>query len=330
MQFGQNRRDFITLLGGAAAWPLAARGQQQPANLARIGFLRAAGPNDKDFNAFRNGLRALGYVEGQNVVIEQRYAAGSYDRVGELAAELVRLNMDVIVVDGPAAAKPAKAVTADIPIVFTLATDPVADGLVASMARPGGNLTGLTLSVGYALVGKRVELLRDIKPDLARLAILRNPANPSAGSYLSEAEKAGRALGLTMRTFDARSPRDLQAAFAAMVEWQADGVATLNDGMLFSQRERVVTLARETRLAAVYPETAFVEAGGLISYGPSLPDLFLRAASYVGKILKGAKPADLPIEQPTKFELVVNLKTARTLGLTISRDFLLRADEVIE
>jgi putative ABC transport system substrate-binding protein len=331
MLFDQlKRREFIALLGGAAAWPLAARAQEQPANLARIGFLRAAGPNDKDFTAFRNGLRALGYVEGQNLVIEQRYAAGSYDRVGELAAELVRLNMDVIVVDGPAAAQPAKAVTADIPIVFTLATDPVADGLVASMARPGGNLTGLTLSVGYELVGKRVELLRDIKPDLARLAILRNPANPSAGSYLSEAEKAGRALGLTMRTFDARNPRDLQAAFAAMVEWQADGVATLNDGMLFSQRERVVTLARETRLAAVYPETAFVEAGGLISYGPSLPDLFLRAASYVGKILKGAKPADLPIEQPTKFELVVNLKTARALGLTISRDFLLRADEVIE
>jgi putative ABC transport system substrate-binding protein len=331
MLFAQlKRREFIALLGGAAAWPLAARAQEQPANLARIGFLRAAGPNDKDFTAFRNGLRALGYVEGQNLVIEQRYAAGSYDRVGELAAELVRLNMDVIVVDGPAAAQPAKAVTADIPIVFTLATDPVADGLVASMARPGGNLTGLTLSVGYELVGKRVELLRDIKPDLARLAILRNPANPSAGSYLSEAEKAGRALGLTMRTFDARNPRDLQAAFAAMVEWQADGVATLNDGMLFSQRERVVTLARETRLAAVYPETAFVEAGGLISYGPSLPDLFLRAASYVGKILKGAKPADLPIEQPTKFELVVNLKTARALGLTISRDFLLRADEVIE
>jgi ABC-type uncharacterized transport system substrate-binding protein len=323
------RREFISLLGGAA-WPLAARGQQQPAKLARVGFLRAAGPDDKDFNAFRSGLRALGYVEGQNIVIEQRYAAGSYDRVGELAAELIRLNVDVIVVDGPAAAKPAKAATADIPIVFTLATDPVADGLVSSMARPGGNLTGLTLSVGYELVAKRVELLKDIKPDLARLAILRNPANPSAGFYLSEAEKAGRALSLTMRTFDAPSPSDLEAAFAAMIEWRADGVATLNDGMFYSQRERVVTLARENRLAGVHPETAFVEAGGLISYGPSLPDLFRRAASYVGKILKGEKPADLPIEQPTKFEMVVNLKTARTLGLTVGRDFLLRADEVIE
>jgi len=259
------RRAFITLLGGAAAaWPLAALGQQQPAKLARIGFLRAAGPNDKDFTAFRSGLRALGYVEGQNIVIEQRYAAGSYDRVGELAAELVRLNVDVIVVDGPAAAKPAKAATADIPIVFTLATDPVADGLVASMARPGGNLTGLTLSVGYELLTKRVELLKDIKPDLARLAILRNPANPSAGFYSSEAERAGRVLGLTMRTFDAQSPSNLEAAFAAMVEWRAEGIATLNDGMFYSQHERVVTLARENRLAGVHPETVFAEAGGLI------------------------------------------------------------------
>jgi putative ABC transport system substrate-binding protein len=324
------RRAFISLLGGAAAWPLAARGQQHRAKLARIGFLRAAGPNHKELDAFRSGLRTLGYVEGQNIVIEQRYAAGSYDRVGELAAELVRLNVDVIVVDGQAAARPAKAATADIPIVFALVTDPIAAGLVASMARPGSNLTGLTLSVGYGLIGKRAELLKDLKPDLTRLAILRNPAHPSASSYSSEAEKAGKALGLTMRTFDARSPGDLPAAFAAMVEWRADGLITLNDGMLYSQRERVVTLARESRLAGVHPETAFVEAGGLVSYGPSLPDLFQRAASYVDKILKGEKPADLPVEQPTKFELVVNLKTARTLGLAVSRDFLLRADEVIE
>ena len=324
------RREFITLLGGAAVtWPLAARAQQ-PEKMRRIGFLRAAGPNEKDFNAFRSGLRALGYIEGENIVIEQRYAAGAYHLVGELAADLVRLNMDVIVVDGPAAAKPAKAATADIPIVFALATDPVADDLVTSMARPGANLTGLTLSVGYQLAGKRVELLKDIKPDLARLAVLKNPDQPSANFYLSEAEKAGRALGLTMRTFDARIPGDLPAAFAAMVEWRADGVITLNDGMLYSQRERVVTLARESRLAGVHPETAFVEAGGLVSYGPSLPDLFRRAATYVDKILKGAKPADLPIEQPSKFELVVNLKTAQKLGLTINREFQLRADEVIE
>ena len=292
--------------------------------------MRAASPNEKEFNAFRSGLRALGYVEGQNIAIEQRYAAGAYDRLGEFAAELVRLQMDVIVVDGPPAAKAAKAATADIPIVFTLAVDPVAEGLVASMARPGANLTGLTLSVGYQLAGKRVELLKDIKPDLARLAVLKNPSQPASSPYLSEAEKAARAAGLTVRAFDARSPGDLPAAFAAMVEWRADGVITLNDGMLYSQRERVVMLAREHRLASVHPETGFAEAGGLVSYGPSLPDLFLRAATYVGKILKGAKPTDLPIEEPTKFELVVNLKAARALGLTVGREFLLRADEVIE
>jgi ABC-type uncharacterized transport system substrate-binding protein len=331
MPFDQlHRRQFITLLGGAAVgWPLAARAQQ-PASPRRIGFMRAAGPNEKEFDAFRSGLRALGYVEGQNIVIEQRYATGAYDRLGELAAELVRLKTDVIVVDGPPAAKAAKAATADIPIVFTLAVDPVADGLVASMARPGANLTGLTLSVGYQLAGKRVELLKDIKPDLARLAVLKNPDQPASSPYLSEAEKVARVLGLTVRTFDARSPGDLPAAFAAMVEWRADGLITLNDGMLYSQRERVVTLARENRLASLHPETGFVEAGGLVSYGPSLPDLFLRAATYVDKILKGAKPADLPVEQPTKFELVVNLKAAQALGLTVGREFLLRADEVIE
>jgi putative ABC transport system substrate-binding protein len=323
------RRVFLGVLGGAVAWPEVARAQQ-PTKVARIGFMRAAGPNEKEFNAFRSGLRALGYVERQNIVIEQRYAAGAYDRLGELAAELVHLKMDVIVVDGPPAAKAAKAATASIPIVFTLAVDPVADGLVASMARPGANLTGLTLSVGYQLAGKRVELLKDIKPDLARLAVLKNPNQPASGPYLSEAEKAARVLGLTVRAFDARSPVDLPAAFAAMVEWRADGVITLNDGMFYSQRERVVMLARENRLASVHPETGFVEAGGLVSYGPSLPDLFLRAATYVDKILKGAKPADLPIEQPIKFELVVNLKTARALGLIVGREFLLRADEVIE
>lgn len=323
------RRQFLTFLGGAAAWPLAALGQQT-AKAARIGFLRAAGPNEKEFNAFRDGLRVLGYIEGQNIVIEQRYADGAYQRVSELAADLVRLKMDVIVVDGLASSKPAKAATSLIPIVFTLGADPVGDGLVASLARPGGNLTGLTSSGGYQLAGKRVELLKDIKPDLARLAILKNPSQPSAGPYLSDAEKAGRALGLAMRTFDARRPGDLPAAFAAMVEWRADGLITLNDGMFYTQRERIVTLARESRLAGVHPETAFVEAGGLVSYGPSLPDLFRRAATYVDKILNGQKPAELPVEQPTKFELAVNLKTARSLGLTVSRAFLLRVDEVIE
>jgi putative ABC transport system substrate-binding protein len=322
------RREFITLLGGAAAaWPLAARAQQK---LARIGFLRQAGPHEKQFDAFREGLRAGGYVEGQNILIEQRYAVGAYDRLSELATELVRANVEVIVVDGTAAAKACKGATATIPIVFALAVDPVADGLAASFARPDGNLTGLTMAAGYALAGKRVELLKDIVGGLSRVAVLSNPGNPPHVPYLRETERAASALGLAMRAFEVRSLADLRAAFAAMANWPADGLVTLTDGMLFSQRDRVVELALKSKLPAVYPEAEFVAAGGLSSYGPSLPDLFRRAASYVEKILKGAKPGDLPIEQPTKFELAINLKTAQALGLVISREFQLRADEVIE
>jgi putative tryptophan/tyrosine transport system substrate-binding protein len=323
------RREFITLLGGAAAWPLVVRAQQ-PAGVARVGFFRQAGPHDKQFNAFRDGLRAAGYVEGKNVLIEQRYAAGVYERLNGLAAELVRSNVDIIVVDGTAAAKACKDATATIPVVFALAVDPVADGLVASFARPGGNLTGLTMTAGYGLAGKRVELLKDMVLDLSRVAVLNNPGNPPHVSYLTETRRAATALGLDLRAFDVRGPNDLPGVFAAMADWHADGLVTLADGMFFTQRDRVVELTLKGKLPAVYPEAEFVAAGGLASYGPSLPDLFRRAASYVDKILKGAKPADLPIEQPSKFELVVNLKTAQTLGLTISREFQLRADEVIQ
>jgi putative ABC transport system substrate-binding protein len=324
-----SRREFITLLGSAAAWPLAARAQQI-GKIVRIGFLRYASPHQKHFDGFRDGLRANGYVEGQTIVIEQRYADGVFDRLGDLAAELVRLNLDVIVVDGSATAKVVKAATSTIPVVFALATDPVGDGLAASMARPGTNLTGLTLSVGYQLAGKRVELLKDLKPDLSRLAVLLQPNNLTADSYLQDAERVGRALGLSTRAFAAQSLDDLPRAFAAMAEWQANGVITLNDASFFSQRERIVALTLGNKLAAVHPEAEFVEAGGLLSYGANLSDLFRRAAFYVDKILKGAKPADIPIEQPSKFDLVVNLKAARTLGLTVTREFLLRADEVIE
>jgi putative tryptophan/tyrosine transport system substrate-binding protein len=322
------RREFITLLGGAAvAWPLAARTQQK---LARIGFLRQAAPHEKQFEAFREGLRAAGYVEGQNIVIEQRYAAGAYDRLGDLAAELVRANVDVIVVDGTAAAKACKSATATIPIVFALAVDPVADGLAASFARPEGNLTGLTMAAGYALAGKRVELLKDMVGGLSRVALLSNPGNPLHVPYLRETERAATALGLAMRAFEVRGANDLPGAFAAMADWHADGLVTLTDGMLASNVDRVVELASKNKLPAVYVEAEFVAAGGLSSYGPSLPGLFRRAATYVDKILKGAKAGDLPIEQPTKFELALNLKTAQALGLAISREFQLRADEVIE
>jgi putative tryptophan/tyrosine transport system substrate-binding protein len=321
------RRVFITLLAGAAAWPLSARAQQK---LARVGFFRQAAPHEKQFEAFRGGLRAAGYLEGQNIVIEQRYAAGNYDRLSDLATELVRANVEVIVVDGTAAAKACKSATATIPIVFALAVDPVADGLAASFARPGGNLTGLTMAAGYVLAGKRVELLKDMVGSLSRVAVLSNPGNPPHVPYLRETERAASALGLTMQAFEVRSPNELPGAFAAMADWHADGLVTLTDGMLFSNRDRIAALALASKLPAVYPEAEFVAAGGLSSYGPSLPDLFRRAAGYVEKILKGAKPGDLPIEQPTKFELVINLKTAQTLGLSISREFQLRADEVIE
>ena len=324
------RRDFITLLGGAAVtWPLAARAQQS-AKVARVGFFRQAGPDDKQFNAFRDGLRAAGYVEGENLLIEQRYAAGAYERLSGLAAELVRSTVDIIVVDGTAAAKACKDATATIPIVFTLAVDPVADGLAASFARPGGNPTGLTMTAGYGLAGKRVELLKDMVRGLSRVAVLNNPGNPPHVSYLAETQRVATALGLDLRAFDVRGPNDLPGVFAAIADWRADGLVTLPDGMLFTKRDRVVELALKGKLPAVYPEAEFVVAGGLASYGPSLPDLFRRAASYVDKILKGTKPADLPIEEPSKFELVVNLKTAHTLGLTISREFQLRADEVIQ
>jgi len=218
----------------------------------------------------------------------------------------------------------------DAGIFVSIFTDPVAEQLASSMARPGANLTGLTMSVGYQLDGKRVELLKDIKPSLSRLALLAQPDNTTARAYVHDTETAGRALGIGTRTFEARTSDDLPRAFAAMVEWQADGVITLADALLFSQRDRIVTLATNNRLPGVHPEVEFPLAGGLLSYGPSLADLFRRSASYVDKIVKGALPAQLPIEQPSKLELVLNLKTAQALGLTISRDFLLRVDEVIE
>ena len=325
-----NRRKFITLLGSVVAGsPLPTAGQQV-ANIPRVGFLRQAGPNAKQFDAFRDGLRTAGYIEGQTIAIEARYADGAYERLAGLAEELVRAKVDVIVVDGPAAAKACKAATAAIPVVFTLAVDPVTDGLVASFAHPGGNLTGLTMASGYGLAGKQIELLKNLAGSLSRVAVLSNPDNPPNAPYLRETERAATALGLETRVFEVRAASDLAGVFTAAEEWRANGIITLADGLLFSRREQVVTWALKRRLPGVYPEAEFVEAGGLASYGPSLPDLFRRSATYVDKILKGAKPADLPIEQPTKFDLVINAKTAAVLGLAIPRDLAVSADEVIE
>jgi putative ABC transport system substrate-binding protein len=283
------RREFITLLGGAAAWPLAASAQSM--TVARIGFLRQAGPDERQFDAFRTGLRAAGYIEGRNLVIEQRYAAGAYDRLPALAMELVRANVDVIVVDGTAAAKACKDTTATIPIVFTLAVDPVADDLAASFAHPGGNLTGLTMAAGYGLAGKRLELLKDMVGGLSHVAVLSNPGNPPHLHYLRETERVAAELGVDVQAFEVRGPDDLPGAFAAMADWRADGLVTLTDGMLFSQRARVTELALRSKRPAVYPEAEFVAVGGLASYGPNLPDLFRRAATYVDKIVKGTSLA---------------------------------------
>jgi putative tryptophan/tyrosine transport system substrate-binding protein len=321
------RREFITGMA-AAAWPLSARAQQ--GKVRRIGFLRYAAPNAAHLESFRRGLRDLGYVEGLNITIDERYASGIYDRLPSLIAELIAVKPDVIVIDGTATAKVVQAATNSVPIVFTLAADPVADGLAASMSRPGRNFTGLTFSVGYDLAGKRVDLLKEVVPAVSRIAVLANPANPTNAAYLATARNSSATLGLQIEPFEVPAANDLSNAFSMMMNWRANGLVTLNDAMFFSQRNRISELAASNQLPAIYPEAEFVRAGGLMAYGPSLSDLFQRGAAYVHKILNGAQPADLPIEQPTKFELVFNLKSAKALGLTIPESFLIRADEVIE
>jgi putative ABC transport system substrate-binding protein len=320
------RRTFLRDLGLLAASPLTAAAQ--PARkVYRIGFLRRTSPEPASVESFRRGLRDSGYSE--NVVIEERYANGVADRLPELAAELVRSKVDVIVVDGTPTAVVVKKATTSIPVVFVLGVEPVAYGLVASLARPGGNFTGLTLTVGYELVGKRLELLKAAVPNLSRLAVLGNPTSSLTGPFMRDAERAARTLGLEVQPFEAASPADLETVYAAMVRWRADCLNTLNDAMFYSQRQRIVLLAVKNRLPAMHPESEFVQAGGLMSYGPDLDYLFRRAAFYVDKVLKGTKPGDLPVEQPAKFEFAINVKTATALGLTIAPSVLLRADKVI-
>ena len=329
MSEGQ-RRKFLLAAGGLLTASLAARAQ--PAGrMHRIGFLRRTAPEPATFEAFRQGLRELGYSETQNVLIEQRYAHGAAERLPGLAAELMRLNLDVIVVDGPTTALAVKEAGTSIPVVFVLGgSDPVSFGLVGSLARPGGNFTGLASSAGHGLAGKRIELLKSVVPNLSRLAVLGNPTNSITAPSSRDAERAAQALGLEFRVFEAVRPEDLEKAYSAITKWGASALVTIGDAMFFSQRQRLVELAARNRLPAMYPETEFVQAGGLMSYGADTNYLFRRGASYVDKILKGAKPGDLPVEQPTKFELVLNLKTAKKLGLNISRDFLALIDEVIQ
>jgi putative tryptophan/tyrosine transport system substrate-binding protein len=322
-----DRRVFLTGSLGLLVAPL--RVEAQPPKAPRIGYLRVPSPQPSQFEAFREGLKALGYIEGQSIAIEQRHADGVRPRLPGLAAELVRLNVDMIVVD---TGDPTllESLRGTIPIIFTLANDPVRDGLVASLARPGGNFTGLTFFVGYELAGKRLALLKEAIPKTSRVAVLANPANSGTQPNVRETEVTARALGLRLQVFEVRTPDELDSAFEAMQRGGVEALVQVNDGMLFSQRGRIVDLAARRRLPAVYEDREFVESGGLMSYGVGIAANFRRAATYVDKILKGAKPADLPVEQPTTFELVVNLEAAKALGLTIPPSVLARADTVIQ
>jgi putative tryptophan/tyrosine transport system substrate-binding protein len=323
------RREFISLLGGAAVWPVAARAQPS-SKMPTVGFLGAttSATSPQWAAAFAQRLRELGWTEGRNVAIEYRWAEGRNERMAEIAAEFVRARADVIVAQGTTATLTAKNATAAIPIVFVLPGDPVGSGLVASLARPGGNVTGLS-SQTADLGGKRLDLLREIVPGLRRLAMMGNAGNSANVSDMHEFQTAARASGLDATTFEIRRTEDITAAFATF-KGKVDALYVAPDALLNTNRMRINTLALAARLPTMYGARENVEAAGLISYGPSFTDLFRRAGDYVDKILRGTRPADLPVEQPTKFELVVNLITAMALGLTVPPTLLARADEVIE
>jgi putative ABC transport system substrate-binding protein len=306
---------------------------QQPKKIFRIGFLvvRSLESQAARVEAFRQGLRDLGYVEGQNILIDWRSADEneSSDRVLELATDLVRSKVDIIVTGGALATAPAKKATSTIPIVMAQDNDPVGDGFVASLARPGGNITGLT-NISPALSGKRLELLKEIIPKLLHVAVMGNSKIPGNAQAVKETQDAAQALKLKLQYFEIRSGNDIEGAFKAAAKERAQGVIVLQNLIANTHRKLVAEMAAKNRLPAILPFTEFVDAGGLISYGPNYPDLFRRAAIYVDKILKGAKPADLPVEQPAKFELIINLKAAKQIGLKIPPNVLARADRVIK
>jgi putative ABC transport system substrate-binding protein len=304
---------------------------QQPKKIPRIGYLIATSPSSyaTRTEAFRRGLRELGYVEGKNIVIERRFAEGKLDRLPALAAELVRLKVDVIVTSGPTPTRPAKEATSTIPIVMTQVNDPVGNGFVASLARPGGNITGLS-TLGPEISGKQLELLKEIVPRLSRLAVLGSSTTPGTAQSIGETERAAGALGVKFQFLDVLSPKDVENAFRAAGRGRADALLVLSSSVFTSQRTQLADFAVKNRLPAIYYDPQFVGAGGLMSYGVSYTDLDRRAATYVDKILKGAKPADLPVEQPQKFEFIINLKAAKQIGLTIPPNVLARADKVIK
>ena len=322
----------VVLALALALEPLASDAQQA-ANIPRIGFLSPSSLSQprttRYFQAFRQGLRELGYVQGQNVAIEARWAEGKFDRLPGLAAELVRLRLTVIVTYGEPAVRAAKQATTTIPIVMAATVDPVMMGFVANLAHPGGNITGIS-TMQPELVEKQLELLKEAIPTLSLVAVLGNPTHETGNALqMRHAEGTARALGLRLQPLKVRGPSEIEGAFAAMAAERAGALIILVDTMLFDQQSRVVDLAARQRLPMVWPQIDQAEVGGLMAYGPSVSDRFRRAATYVDKILKGAKPGDLPVEQPTKFELLINLKSAKALGLTLSPSILARADEVM-
>jgi len=324
------RRLIIVVFASLLGVPLASLGQQ-PAKVARVGFLEASTPSAiaARVEAFRQGLRDLGYVEGKNVVIEYRYAEGNFDRLPALAAELVRLNVNVIVTGGPTAIPAAKAATTAIPIVMAFDTDPVGSGFAASLAKPGGNITGLS-TLAPELSAKQIELLKEIVPKLARVAVLGTASRPGSAHALREVENAAKALKVQVQFQDVVDPKGIDAAFLAARKGGADAVLVLGSPLFNANRTELTELASKSRYPVIYDRAEFVEAGGLMTYSVSLADLARRAATYVDKILKGAKPGDVPIEQPTKFDLVVNMKTAKALGIKIPNSVLAQATRVIE
>jgi putative ABC transport system substrate-binding protein len=325
------RREFIALLGGvAAAWPLTARGQQG-AKVWRIGFLAGAPSeaNLRNYASFVDGMRELGYVEKKDFVIETRSASGQYERFPELAAELIRLKVDVIVTAAGAAVRTLQDATTTIPIVWVYSTDPVGNRFVASLARPGGNITGLAASSNDT-APKQLELLAMIAPSASRIGVLGNPKNPNFASVLKNAQVAGERAGFSITPVTAGNVEEIERAFAAFDKQGIRGVIATTDAVFFAQRQHIAELALARRLPTMFSQREYVEAGGLMSYGENLSDFFRRAAVFVDKIFKGAKPADLPIEQPTRFHLVINHNTADALGLTIPPQLYTFADEVIE
>jgi len=328
-----DRRAFIIVAGGTIlVAPLRAEAQQA-GKLYRIGLLGGSPPNSRGgrraWEGFFRGLHELGYVEGQNILVEARWYGEQTDRLPALAGELVQLNVDVIVAGAAPAPEAASRATSTIPIVMANHSDPVGNGLVASLARPGSNVTGMSL-LAPELNGKRVQLIKEAIPGVSRVAVLSNPTIPSQALELKEAKAAAGLLKVQLQLLEARAPGDFAGAFSAMTKERADGVIIITSSMFYAERTRIAKLAAESRVPAIYGVKEFAEAGGLMTYGVDIHESFRRAAGYVDKILKGAKPGDLPVEQPTKFDLVINMKTAKALGLTIPQSLLVRADEIIQ